>query len=111
MFLKLALSVLLILTFSGCSTTKVEPVKPVISDEIRVACEPLPELKAEVGKDMRQALLKNRAESVAVHETCAARHRGALRAVGVEPISQGAKPDRWAEFNRQLELYKLKGKP
>jgi hypothetical protein len=111
MFLKLALFALLTLTFSGCSTTKVEPVKPVISDEIRTACEPLPELRAEVGQDMRQALLQNRAESVAVHESCAARHRGALRAVGVEPISQGAKPDRWAEFNRQLELFKQKGKP
>lgn len=110
MFLKLALSALLMLIFSGCSTTKVEPVKPVISDEIRSACEPLPELKVEVGQDMRQALLQNRAESYAVHETCMARHRAALRAVGVEPLSQGAKPDRWAEFNRQLELYRLKGK-
>ena len=108
---RLALFALLILSLSACSTTPTaEPVKPTISAEIRAACEPLPELRVELGQDMRQALLQNRAESVAVHDTCAARHRGALRAVGVEPIT-GPRIDRWAEFQEALRAASVNPTP
>lgn len=99
----MALCALLTLSLCACSTVKTEPVKPQISDTLRAACEPLPTLRAEAGQDMRQALLQNRAESVLVHEQCAARHRGALAAVGVSPVTTVAKPSRWAEFDAMLK--------
>ena len=109
MYRNLALPALLTLSLCACST-QTEPVKPKISDEIRAACEPLPKLHAEIGQDMRQALLQNRSESELVHKACAARHRGALRAVGVEPLTTKP-PDRWAEFNRLLKETPPKGTP
>lgn len=79
---------------------------PTISDDLRVACQPLPELRVKPGEDMRQALLQNRAESVAVHSDCAANHRGVLRAVGSDTIEPVARPDRWAEFEQLLRQQK-----
>lgn len=90
----------------GCSTTPAEPVKLTISDELRTACDPLPALRAEIGQDMRQALLQNRAESVAVHNACISRHRGVLRAVGSDTVQPVARPDRWAEFETLLKQQK-----
>lgn len=83
----------------------------MISAELRTACTPLPKLQAEVGQDMRQALLQNRAESEAVHRECIARHRGVLRAVGSDTVQPVAQPDRWAEFQNQLAVFtnQLKG--
>lgn len=90
------------LNLSGCTTTPAQPVKPVISDSLRVACEPLPKLRTETGQDMRGALLHNRAESELVHQDCASMHRGVLKAVGVDLLD--AKPvDRWAEFEQKLK--------
>jgi len=100
---RLALCALLTLSLCACSTLKTEPVKPQISDTLRAACESLPALRAEAGQDMRQALLQNRAESVLVHEQCAARHRGVLAAVGVSTVTPVAKPDRWDEFRNLLD--------
>lgn len=37
---------------------------------------------------MRPAILENRAESGKVHEECAAKHRGVLRAVGATPAER-----------------------
>jgi hypothetical protein len=78
----------------------------VISAELRAACTPLPKLQVEVGQDMRQALLQNRAESEAVHRECIARHRGVLKAVGSDTVQPVARPDRWAEFESLLKQQK-----
>lgn len=59
---------------------------PKISERLKEPCEPLPPLTiAADTKDMRPAILENRAASGAVHEECAAKHRGVLRAVGATP--------------------------
>lgn len=59
---------------------------PQISERLKEPCEPLPPLRvASDTKDMRPAILENRAESGKVHEECAAKHRGVLRAVGATP--------------------------
>jgi hypothetical protein len=63
-----------------------QPVKPEISDTLRKPCEPLPPLEVKPGEqDMRPELLRNRADAERTHAECTARHRGVLRAVGVEP--------------------------
>ena len=62
---------------------------PQISERLKEPCESLPPLKVEVDtKDMRPAILENRAESGKVHEECAAKHRGVLRAVGATPAER-----------------------
>lgn len=61
-------------------------MKPQISEALRKACEPLPPLDVKPGEqDMRPELLRNRAAAERTHAECTARHRGVLRAVGVEP--------------------------
>lgn len=62
---------------------------PRISESLKEPCEPLPPLKvAPDSNDMRPAILENRAESGKVHEECAAKHRGVLRAVGATPAER-----------------------
>lgn len=106
MSLRLALCALLTLIFCACSTPPAEPVVPTLSDEIRTACEPLPELKVKPGEEMRQALLQNRAESQLVHGACTARHKGVLEAVGSSPLKGAPAPDRWADYINQLKALK-----
>jgi hypothetical protein len=78
----------------------------VLSDELRTACEPLPDLHAKAGEEMRQALLQNRAESQAVHDACTARHKGLLQAVGSAPLTGAPVPDRWADYLNQMKASK-----
>lgn len=86
----------------SCASSTSEFVKPAISEELRTACEPLPKLQANEGEDMRKALLQNRAESEAVHESCSKRHKGTLKAVGSSTLQPVAR-DRWAEFEALLK--------
>lgn len=92
MFRALALPALLMLASCGATTPQqppAEPLTPKISERLKEPCEPLPPLKvAEDEKDMRPAILENRAESGKVHEECAAKHRGVLRAVGATPAER-----------------------
>jgi len=79
---------LLTLSLCACSTAAppAQPVKPQISEALRQPCEPLPRLDLKPGEqDMRPELLRNRADAERAHAECTARHRGVLRAVGVEP--------------------------
>jgi hypothetical protein len=76
------------MTLCACSTAAppAQPIKPQISEALRRACEPLPPLDVKPGEqDMRPELLRNRAAAERTHSECTARHRGVLRAVGVEP--------------------------
>ena len=96
----LTLPALLMLT--SCGTTTTEFIRPEVGDELRVECEPRPNLQLKVGDEMRQALLQNRAESKLVHAVCSDRLKKVLNAVGVEPLN--AKPkDRWSEFQLILK--------
>ena len=74
------------LILSACTTVQAPLQKPQIDAALRVACEPLPQLVASIGDDLREAVLLNRVASDAVHDDCAAHHRAVLRAVGVEVI-------------------------
>ena len=74
------------LILSACTTTQAPLQKPQIDAALRVLCEPLPPLVANVGDDLREAVLLNRIASDAAHDECAARHRAVLKAVGLEPI-------------------------
>ncbi len=53
---------------------------------MRIECAPLPLLDAQVGDDLREAVLRNRVRSEAVHEECMAKHKGVLQAVGAAVI-------------------------
>lgn len=77
------------MTLCACTTLPAQPVVPVLSDELRTTCAPLPALVLQPGEqaDMRAALLRNRAAADLVHATCAARHLGLLQAVGATPIA------------------------
>ncbi len=91
MYRALALPVLLILASCSATTqqTPAQPVTPRISEHLKEPCEPLPPLRVTPdAKDMRPAILENRAESGKVHEECAAKHRGVLRAVGATPAER-----------------------
>ena len=87
-----ALAPIALLMLASCGTTtpqQAQPVTPQISERLKEPCDPLPPLKvAEDTKDMRPAILENRAESGKVHEECAAKHRGVLRAVGATPAER-----------------------
>ena len=71
---------------SACTTVSAPLQKPQIDAALRVPCEPLPPLVANVGDDLREAVLLNRVASEAVHDECAARHRAVLKGVGVDVI-------------------------
>ena len=86
---KLALAALLTLILSACSTAPqppAQPVTPKISPALKKPCDPLPKLAVDPkDTDIRPELLENRAASERVHAECSSRHRGVLRAIGVEP--------------------------
>lgn len=66
--------------------TQAEYQKPEVSDYLRTTCEALPKLVIEPGKEMRHAILANRAASELVLAECSAKHQGVLKAVGVKPL-------------------------
>ena len=96
---------------SCAATTPAPPVRPQISDAIRAPCEPLPPLAVADGDDMRPALLRNRIDSERVHAECSARHRAALRAVGVEPLATAPAADHRSRFERLLQEFSARLNP
>ena len=85
---KLLALVLPMMSLFGCSTTnkQAEFQTPQVSDYLRTSCEALPKLEVQPGEEMRKAILANRAASELVLAECAAKHKGVLKAVGVEPL-------------------------
>ena len=78
------------MALSACTTTtQTVALKPTIDAALRVECAPLPLLDAKVGDDLREAVLRNRVRSEAVHSECSDKLAGVLQAVGAVLIKRG----------------------
>lgn len=77
-------TVLLTLSLTACTTPQTLLVPPELSSDITAPCLPLPQLVVPANEmaDMRVAILKNRIESVLIHNECVAKHAAALSAIG-----------------------------